>query len=143
MLIQALNVSDADAVFVIGQNVSASTLLGNTLACFESHPTYVSSVSFGNAVNTPATSNLAAFAGVVHKDIAANAFGLVQVYGARQSIAAHIGATSLSAQGLIIGPAAALVSGQTNGRSFNLGPIVLLDNDLSGAGYYRGFIRAL
>lgn len=143
MLIQQLASSQAEGVFVVGQNVSNGTLLGNTLAAFESHPLYCSFVSFGNALNSPQTSNLAAFAGVVHENIAANAFGLVQVYGARLSVAAHVGAVSLSAQGLIIGPAAGLVSAQTNGRSFNLGPIVLLDNDLSGAGFYKGFIRAL
>lgn len=145
MLIQQLIASDADKVFVVGQNCSSATLLGNTLVCFESIGTIVSSVSFGNGFNNPTTSNLSAFAGVLNADVAAAAYGLIQAYGARASVAAYPtgAATSFSAQGLVLGPAAGLVSAQTNGRSFNMGPVVILDNDISGAGFFRGFIRAL
>lgn len=144
MLIQQLS-AQADAVFVVGQNCSTATLVGNTLVCFESIGSIVSSVSFGLGLNNPTTSNLAAFAGVLNADVAANAYGLVQAYGARASIAAYPSkaAVSLSAQGFIVGPAAGLVSAQSNGSSFALGPIVILDNDISGVGFFRGFIRAL
>lgn len=144
MLIQQLASSQAEAVFVVGQNCSSAILSGNTLVCFESIGTIVSSVSFGNGFNNPTTSNLAAFAGVLNADVAATAYQIVQVYGARQSIAASTNTnTSISAQGLILGPLAGAVSAQSTGRTFALGPIVVLDNDVSGAGFFRGFIRAL
>ena len=145
MLIQQLASSQADVVLVVGQNVSNVTLSGNTLVCFESYGTLASSVSYGNAINSPSTSNVAAFAGVLHQDLAVNAVGLVQAYGARQSIAMYPSkaAVSLSAQGFIVGPLAGQVSAQSNGSSFALGPIVVLSNDISGVGFYRGFIRAL
>ena len=145
MLIQQLASSQAEAVFIVGQNVSNVTLSGNTLVCFESYGTLASSVSYGNAVNSPSTSNLAAFAGVLNADLVSNGFGLVQVYGARQSIAMYPSkaAVSLSAQGFIVGPAAGQVSAQSNGSSFALGPIVVLSNDISGVGFFAGLIRAL
>ncbi len=145
MLIQQLASSQADVVLVVGQNVSNVTLLGNTLVCFESYGTLASSVSYGNAINSPSTSNVAAFAGVLHQDLAVNAVGLVQAYGARQSIAMYPSkaAVSLSAQGFIVGPLAGQVSAQSNGSSFALGPIVVLSNDISGVGFFAGLIRAL
>ena len=145
MLIQQIASSQAEAVFIVGQNVSNVTLSGNTLVCFESYGTLASSVSYGNALNSPSTSNVAAFAGVLNADLAANAFGLVQAYGARQSIAMYPSkaAVSLSAQGFIVGPAAGQVSAQSNGSSFALGPIVVLSNDISGVGFFAGLIRAL
>lgn len=144
MLIQQLASSQAESVFVVGQNCSSATLSGNTLVCFESIGTIVSSVSFGNGFNNPTTSNVAAFAGVLNADVAAAAYQIVQVYGARQSIAANPATNvSISAQGLIMGPLAGAVSAQSTGRSFGLGPIVILDNDISGTGFFRGFIRAL
>ena len=73
-----------------------------------------------------------------------NVYGLIQAYGARVSIAANPATNvSISAQGLIMGPTAAKLSAQSNGTTFALGPIVILDNDISGTGFYRGFIRAL
>ena len=145
MLIQQLASSQAEAVFIVGQNVSNVTLSGNTLVCFESYGTLASSVSYGNALNSPSTSNVAAFAGVLNADLPANAYGLVQAYGARQSIAMYPSkaAVSLSAQGFIVGPAAGQVSAQSNGSSFALGPIVVLSNDISGVCFFAGLIRAL
>lgn len=144
MLIQQLASSQAEAVFVVGQNCSTAILSGNTLVCFESIGTIVSSVSFGNGFNNPTTSNLAAFAGVLNADVAAAAFGLIQTYGARQSIAANPATNvSISAQGLILGPLAGNVSANSTGRTFAIGPIVVLDNDVSGTTFLRGFIRAL
>ena len=146
MLIQQLISSDAEKVFIVGQNCSTATLVGNTLVCFESIGAIVSVVSFGNGFNNPTTSNLGAFAGVLNADVAAGAFGLIQAYGARNSIALVPTSTavSTSGQGVVYGPAAGLVSGQTNGATFALGPIVMLDNAVSGpAGFWHGFIRAL
>lgn len=143
MLIQQLIRSDAEKVFVIGQNVSTATTLGNTLVCWEP---IVAAASLGNAFNQPNTSNLAAFAGVLDADAAANAYQLVQVYGYRSSVAGAVNttATSVSAAGIVVGPVAAKVSFASNGASFGgLGPMVVMQNDISGSGYFGTFIRAL
>lgn len=143
MLIQQLLSSDPEKVFVCGQNLSSGTLTGNTLVCWEG--VIASSVSFGNGFMQPVTSNLSLFAGVLDANVATGAYGLIQVYGARASIAANPATNvSISAAGLILGPLAASVSAQSNGNSFQFGPIVLFDNvNVSGTGFYRGFIRAL
>ena len=143
MLIQQLQASTPDAVWVCGQNLSTGSLLGNTLVCWEG--VIASSVSFGNGFMQPITSNLSLFAGVLDATVATGAYGLIQVYGARASIAANPATNvSISAAGLILGPVAGSVSAQSNGSSFMFGPIVLFDNvGVSGTGFFRGFIRAL
>lgn len=142
MLIQQLQASTPDAVWVAGQNLSTGSLVGNTLVCWEG--VIASSVSFGNGFMQPITSNLSLFAGVLDATVATGAYGLIQVYGARASIAANPATNvSISGAGLILGPVAGSVSAQSNGSSFQFGPIVLFDNNTSGAGYFRGFIRAL
>lgn len=139
MLLQQLNRSDAEKVFIIVQNAGGATVTQGALACFDPRTTN----SLGNAVMQPQTSNLGAFAGVFDSDLAADAFGLVQVYGYRSSVVVHVGAASISANGLIIGPLNGCWSGQSTGRTFGLGPVVVLENDLSGPGWVKGFIRAL
>lgn len=143
MQIQLLNRTDADIVKVVGQNVSTATTLGNTLVCWEP---IVATASLGNAFNQPNTSNLALFAGVLDADALTNAWQLVQVYGYRASVAGAVNttATSVSAAGIVVGPVAAKVSFASNGASFGgLGPLVVMQNDISGSGYFGTFIRAL
>lgn len=141
MLLQQLNRTDAEKIFVIGQNVSSGTLTGNSLVCWEG--VIASTVSLGNAFMSPITSNLTLFAGVLDADVASNAWQLIQAYGARTSIAAFISNVSHSCAGYVLGPVAGLGSGQTQGKSFQFGPIVVFDNAASGEVYLRGFIRAL
>lgn len=141
MLLQQLARTDAEKVFVIGQNVSSGTLSGNNLVCF-SGP-IASTVSYGNAFQEPITSNLTLFAGVLDADTTTMGFQLIQVYGFRASIAAFISNVSHSAFGYVLGPVAANNSAQSQGKSFQFGPIVCFDNAISGEGYVRGFIRAL
>ena len=141
MLLQQLNRSDAETVKVIGQNVSTATTAGNTLVCWES---IVATASLGNCFNQPATSNMALFAGVLDADTATNAYGLVQVYGFRSSVAGSCATNvSYSAAGLVVGPIAGQASFQSNGQSFGFGPLVVMQNATSGVGYWGTFIRAL
>ena len=141
MQIQQLNRTDAEKVFVVGQNVSTGTTVGNTLVCWES---IVATASLGNAFNKPATSNMALFAGVIDADAAADAYQLVQVYGYRASVAGNTATVvSISGAGLILGPIAGSASFQSNGQSFGFGPLVLMQNATSGVGYWGCFIRAL
>ena len=139
MLLQQLNRSDAEKVFIIVQNAAGATITQGVPVCFDGR----SSNSLGNAVMQPQTSNLAAFAGIVDADTAADGFVLCQVYGYRASVVAHVGADSISARGLLLGPATALWSLQSNGRTFAMGPVVCLQNDLSGPGWIQAFVRAL
>lgn len=142
MLLNQLIRTDAEVVKIVGQNVSSGTLLGNTLVCWEG--VIASTASYGNAFMQPITSNLTLFAGVLDADVATMGYGLIQCYGARASIAANPATdVSISAAGLILGPLAGSVSGQSHGKSFQFGPIVLFENNISGTGFYRGFIRAL
>ena len=141
MQIQQLNRTDAEKVFVVGQNVSSGTLTGNSLVCWEG--VIAATASYGNAFMSPITSNLSLFAGVLDADAATMAFQLIQAYGARTSIAAFISNVSHSCAGYVLGPVAALGSAQSQGKSFQFGPIVVFDNAASGETYLRGFIRAL
>lgn len=132
---------DAEQIFLVGQNVSTGTTVGNTLVCWES---IVAAASLGNAFNKPATSNISLFAGVLDADAVADAYALVQVFGYRASIAGQVAVNvSASAAGMIVGPVAAQASFHSNGTSFVFGPIMVMDNSTSGVGYWRGFIRAL
>lgn len=142
MLLQQLNRTDAEKVFVIGQNVSTATTLGNTLVCWEP---IVAAVSLGNCFNLPRTSSINLFAGVLDADAAANAFQLVQVYGYRSSVAGAVNstATSVSAAGIIVGPEVGKASFTSTAASFGYGPLVVMQNDISGSGYFGTFIRAL
>ena len=141
MLFQQLNRGDAEKVFVIGQNVSSGTLSGNNLVCWEG--VIAATASYGNAFMSPITSNLPLFAGVLDGDAATMAYQLIQVYGFRASIACFISNVSHSSAGYVVGPIAANNSAQTQGKSFQFGPIVIFDNAVSGEAYLRGFIRAL
>ena len=141
MLIQQLLSSDPEKVFVCGQNLSTGTLNGNTLVCWEG--VIASSVSMGNGFMQPITSNLTLFAGVLDANVATGAYGLIQAYGARASIAAFISNVSHSCAGYVLGPVAANGSFQSQGKSFQFGPVVVFDNAASGEVYLRGFIRAL
>lgn len=140
MLLQQLNRLDAERIFISVQNRSGVSATQGALCCFDYSAL---AASLGNAVATPQTSNLALFAGVFDGDIAADGVQLAQVYGFRASIVVNVGGASVSAAGLLIGPLTACWSGQSNGRTFAMGPIAVYDNDLSGSGWVRGHIRAL
>lgn len=145
MLLQQLNRSDAEKVFIIVMNASGVTVTQGALACFDARTTN----SLGNAVMQPITSNLAAFAGCFDADLAADAFGLVQVYGYRASVAvrpAGLNEAVITASGIQLGPITGAWSAQSQLLgpigSFH-GPIVLLDPAVSNLGWAKGFIRAL
>lgn len=147
MLIQRVNRNDAEKIFI---NVLNKDATANTLGypvCFD----WQNASSLGVAVDQPTTSTLALFAGVTVEDIAANAYGLVQIYGYCASVQINVGANSVSAAGLGVGPANALSSLQTTGyptdamNAINSAAplVVIMENDISGSGYVKAFIRAM
>jgi hypothetical protein len=104
MLFQQLNRTDAEKVFIIVKNTSGATLDANLPTYFETDE-----VSDGLAVSQMVSSGALLFAGITNASIADDAYGLVQVYGYRQScVVAPIGTSfTLAPGGRLIGVAGA------------------------------------
>lgn len=84
MLFKRISRQNAETVFVVVQNVSGSTATGGYGVCFDTG----ASVN-GVRVTKCETTDMQAFAGVVDRDIANNAYGLVQAYGYRASMSIY------------------------------------------------------
>lgn len=80
MLFKRISRTDAEKVYIVVKNVSGSTMTAGYAACFD-----ISSSVDGVRVTQVTTEDLAAFAGLADADIAASAYGLLQVYGYRAS----------------------------------------------------------
>jgi hypothetical protein len=80
MLFQQLNRSDAEKVFIIAKNTSGGTLAANVPVFFET-----ADQSDGLAVSQMESGAGLLFAGINHSSLADDAYGLVQVYGYRES----------------------------------------------------------
>ena len=78
MLFQQLNRTDAEKVFGIFQNAETNAAPINSAVCLD-----LSTAVNGVRVKKPATAELNGFVGLVHKEIPAGAYGLVQIYGYR------------------------------------------------------------
>lgn len=89
MLFQQLNRSDAEKVFIIGKNTSGSTVSAGAPLYFETD-----AVTDGNSVSAVngILEGLGNFAGICHAQLSNSSYGLLQVYGFRQS--AYISAAS-------------------------------------------------
>ena len=139
MLLQQLNRSDAEKVFIIAQAIGVGFTQGQ-LVCFS--PT-CATASLGNAVGKANVSNVNLFAGCMDSDTAVDAYGLVQVYGYRASIAcASAGADgdSNGNAGDGFGPITGAFSASSNAIS---GVGVVLMQFTSTTGWASGLIRAL
>lgn len=80
MLFQQLNRTDAEKVFIICKNTSGATLNANVPVYFETDEQ-----SNGLAVSQMVAGAALLFAGINHSSLADDGYGLVQVYGYRQS----------------------------------------------------------
>lgn len=95
MLFQQLNRTDAEKVFIICRNTSGASLAPNVPVYFETD-----AVSDGNAVSQMVSGGNLLFAGINHSTLADDAYGLVQVYGYRQScVVAPVGTSFTLAPG--------------------------------------------
>lgn len=92
MLFQRINGSDAEKVFIIVQNTSGASLAANVPVYFETD-----AQSNGVAVSQMVASGNLLFAGINNATLADDAYGLVQVYGARQSVVVSAVVSSYSA----------------------------------------------
>jgi hypothetical protein len=92
MLFKRINRDSAETVFIVVKNVTAGTLSAGDAVAFDV------TAPDGVRVSRPATATLSAFAGVLDQSIAANGYGLCQVYGYRSSAAIY-SSTGSSAAG--------------------------------------------
>ena len=92
MLFQKLNRTDAEKVFGIFQNAESTTAPANSCVCLD-----ISTDINGSKVKKPTTAALNAFVGIVHADIAAGAYGLVQMYGYRTTASVLVTDTVITA----------------------------------------------
>lgn len=156
MIIKQLTRDSAEAIFVVAQNASGSTVSVGTALCWD----WRNAASHGVAVVAPTASTIGLFAGVAayhqpsYADWPANNYGLVQVYGVHGSVAFSIANTSVSCAGDWLVPAVGMASlayvdisgGGMSRYSMNL--LVargawMMSNHLSAKGWSQAFVRAL
>ena len=153
MIIQRINRTNPEQVYAIVENTSGQTLTVGIPTCWDTGGAGLAAASVGIAVRVPATSNLAAFAGIPQENIAKDAgtIGKILIYGLASAVV-HVGAASVSAAGLKVGPANAALSLQSNGYPTDGGAgignsalplVVVMNNDLSGPGTVNVFVRAM
>jgi hypothetical protein len=89
MLFQQIDRTDAEKVFIIGKNTTGSTVSAGAPLYFETD-----AVTDGNAVSAVngLLEGLGNFAGICHSQLSNQSYGLLQVYGYRQS--AYVSAAS-------------------------------------------------
>ena len=100
MLFKRASRTSAETAFIVVQNVSGSTITAGYSAVFD-----VGASVNGVRVSQADSTDLQAYAGVIHADLANSAYGLCQVYGYRGSAYIY-SSTGTSAAGDILGPAA-------------------------------------
>jgi len=84
MLFKRISRTGAETVFIVVQNVCGSTLTQGYGCCFDCG----GSVD-GVRVTKCGQTDMQAFAGVAHADLANSAYGLVQVYGYRSAVSIY------------------------------------------------------
>jgi hypothetical protein len=149
MLLQKINRTDPEQVFVIVQNIQGSTLTATYPACYTGD---AAAGSHGLAVVQPATSILPLFAGVSDENIADDGYGRVCAYGVVSAVVNGGGNSVLSLNGMGIGPLNGSWSLQSTGypsdgvaNVASAAPLVaLLDTTASGVNATKNvFVRAL
>jgi len=147
MILQKVNRTDKEAIYGVGMNINANTMTLGYPACME----WLATSSLGVAVDQPRTSTLPLFFGIAAENIAADGYGRFQVYGYNASAIVNIGGSSISAGGLGVGVLDSSWSLQTTGypsdamNAINSAApqVVVFENDISGSGYTKVFVRAL
>lgn len=145
MLIQKVNRTDAEKVFINCRNVSAATLSAGAAVEWD-----VTTVTDGNAVTAAKSGSLAGlFAGVNDASLTDSSYGLVQVFGYRQS--AYIsGASAGLSPGTFLQPTAGILTDMTMSAATTSGHtyVALFETIAAAAGnsatlQWNVFIRAL
>lgn len=138
--------SDAEKVFIVCRNVSAAAVSAGKAVEFD-----VETVTDGNAVTQAKSgSKSGLFAGIADAAMADSAYGLVQVYGYRQSAYCSFASANSIVAGDFLAPVSGYLSDQTMSAATTSGHIWVSVMDTVGAGagisvvsYRPVFIRAL
>jgi len=144
VIIQRVNRTEAEKVFIIVENASGGTLSGNHPVAFT---TTAASVD-GLKVLAPASGQVQTFVGHMDADLGDTEYGLAQVWGYRDSVAIFATGTSGTvAVGIALGPGAGSDGVNSTGLLDSFGPVIGLEAIgaaiCSPGGYAKGFIRAL
>lgn len=145
MLIQELNHKDADKIFVSARNISGATVSAGIPVEWD-----VVSVTDGNAVTAAKSGSVSGlFAGITDASMANSAYGLVQVYGYRQS--AYVsGSSAGNYAGTYLQPTGGILTDMTMSAATTSGhtKVALFETIGAAAGssataQYNVFIRAI
>lgn len=133
-----------ESLFVLLRNSSASVMSVGYPACY----TLINVTSAnGYDIEKPLTSNLSVFAGLVAgTHIGTQKFGMVQVYGYSEVAYVRFESTDgIIPEGTVLGPVNNQFYIQSGGRSFALGPVVLMSRHAAATfeGQTKVFVRAL
>jgi len=149
MILQRVNRTDAEKVFVIVKNVSGGTLVKGEGVCWDSSATVD-----GVNVTTPATATRMAFAGITAAGAADDAYVLIQVYGYNPAVQVLNDVTTAMVAGQALYPvngdgtfSAAAATSETDGAT-GLGTFVIALQTLATAttpvaNDVKCFIRAM
>ncbi len=144
MLFKRISRGQAEVVFMVAKNVSGSTVTAGYSVVFDTG----SSVD-GVRVTQASATDLAAYAGVAHDDIANSAYGLIQVYGYRASVRIYTSAGD-SVAGDLFGPTGdqwGVLPGTTSATETSFGFICEAITNSAGSSQFsttaKAFIRAL
>ena len=133
-----------ESIFIIMRNSTASVMSAGYGVCYQ-----LLNITSANGfdVEKPATSALPAYTGIVSKkSIGTQAFGLVQVYGFNQEAFVRFESTDgVIPQGTVLGPINGQWYLQSNGRSYEFSPAVLMSAHAANTfeGQTQIFLRTL
>lgn len=145
MILQQLNRTDADKVFIMCRNITGAAVSAGIPVEWD-----VVTATDGNSVTAAKSGSLSGlFAGITNAAMADSAYGLVQVYGYRQS--AYVsGASAGNAPGTYLQPTAGILTDMTMSAATTSGHtrVVLFETIAASAAYsgtraWNVFIRAL
>lgn len=142
------NKTNAEVMYGNFTNVSGQTMTTGNAVAF----TTTAASLDGNSGVSPALQNITTFAGIVHRDVPNTQTGRYIAYGYAASISVFTIAGNVTVNlGDAMGPGVAGSLGvNSTGLKETLGPIIPMDtvglainNVAGGAGYIRGFVRAM
>ncbi len=143
MIFKRISRTNPEVVFAVVKNVSGSTITAGYGCVFD-----VGASADGVRVTQASSTDLQAFAGVADSDIANNDFGLVQVYGFRDTVQIYSSAGSSAAgdELTVVADQWGLTPQATSGDSKSFGFLCEAVAGSSSSQYAttaKAFIRAL
>jgi len=143
MLFKRISRSSPEVIYMVVKNVSGSTMTAGYSGVFD-----VSTSGDGVRVTQASSTDLQAYAGVAHEDIADDDYGLVQVYGYRSSayIYSSTGSSASGDELTVVADEWGLTPQATSGDAKSFGFLVKAVSASSSSQYHTTtsiFVRAL